>query len=58
VPWVAALAAALVVDGRALTDLGEREQARVMLDRGTAMARDHRLVHVLAEAGTAATRLR
>jgi DNA-binding SARP family transcriptional activator len=58
VPWVAALAAALVVDGRALAGLGERERARVMLDRGAAMARDHGLVRVLAEARTVASRLR
>jgi DNA-binding SARP family transcriptional activator len=58
VPWVAALAAALVVDGAALGRLGERTQARAALNRGTTLARDHGLVHVLAEARTAASRLR
>ena len=43
VPWVTALAAALVVDGRALAVLGERARARVTLDRGAALARDHGL---------------
>jgi len=58
VPWLAALAAALVVDGRALAHLGERARARVTLDRGAALARDHGLAHVLAEARTATSRLR
>ena len=58
VPWVAALAAALVVDGAALGHLGERAQARAALNRGTALARDHGLVHVLAEARAVASRLR
>jgi DNA-binding SARP family transcriptional activator/tetratricopeptide (TPR) repeat protein len=54
VPWVAALAAALVVDGEALGRLGEFARARAALDRGTALARDHGLAHVLREARTAA----
>ncbi len=58
VPWVAAQAAALVVEGRALAGLGERARARVTLDRGAALARDHGLAHVTREAGTAASRLR
>ena len=58
VPWVAALAAALVVDGRALASLGERAQAQAQLDQGAALATDHGLVHVLAEARAAASRLR
>jgi len=58
VPWVAALAAALVVDGTALGRLGERAQALVTLDQGAALAKDHGLVHVLAEARAAASRLR
>jgi len=58
VPWVAALAAALVVDGEALGRLGERAQARVALDRGMALARDHGLAHVLREARTAAMGVR
>ena len=58
VPWVAALAAALVVDGEALGRLGELAQARAALDRGTALARDHGLAHVLREARTAASLVR
>ena len=58
VPWVTALAAALVVDGRALAGLGELAQARLTLNRGTALASNHGLAHVLREAGTAASRLR
>ena len=57
-PWVAALTAALVVDGEALGRLGELAQARAALDRGTALAREHGLAHVLREARTAANRLR
>jgi hypothetical protein len=51
---VAALAAALVVDGEALGRLGELARARAALDRGMALARDHGLAHVLREARTAA----
>ena len=58
VPWVAALAAALVVDGRALASLSERAQAQAQLDQGAALATDHGLVHVLAEARAAASLLR
>jgi DNA-binding SARP family transcriptional activator/tetratricopeptide (TPR) repeat protein len=58
VPWVAALAAALVVDGEALGRLGELAQARAALDRGTALARDHGLAHVLREARTAESLVR
>jgi hypothetical protein len=54
VPWVAALAAALVVDGEALGHLGELAQARAALERGTALAKDNGLVHVLSEARAAA----
>jgi tetratricopeptide (TPR) repeat protein len=54
VPWVAALAAALIVDGEALGRLGETAQARVALDRGTVLASEHGLAHVLREARTAA----
>ena len=57
-PWVAALAAALVVDGTALGRLGERGRARAAVDRGAALAGDHGLAHVLREARTAASRLR
>ena len=58
VPWVTALAAALVVDGTALGRLGERAWARVTVDRGAALAKDHGLAHVLHEARAAASRLR
>jgi len=58
VPWVAALAAALVVDGGALGRLDELAQARAVLDRGTALARDHGLAHVRREAHTAAGLIR
>ena len=58
VPWVAALAAALVVDGEALGRLGELAQARAALDRGMALARDHGLAHVLREARTVASLVR
>ena len=58
VPWVAALAAALVVDGTALGRLGERAQARAAVDRGAALAREHGLVHVRREARGAASLLR
>ena len=58
VPWVAALAAALVVDGTALGRLGERARARAAVDRGAALAGDHGLAHVRREARTAASRLR
>jgi tetratricopeptide (TPR) repeat protein len=54
VPWVPALAAALVVDGEALGRLGELAQARAALERGTALAKDNGLVHVLSEARAAA----
>ncbi len=57
-PWVAALTAALVVDGAALGRLGELAQARAALDRGTALAREHGLAHVLREARTAANLVR
>ena len=57
-PWVAGLAAALVVDARALGCLGELAHARLALNRGTALARDHGLVHVLRDALTAASLLR
>ena len=37
-PWLPALAAALAADGRALTRLGQREQARAELDRAARLA--------------------
>jgi hypothetical protein len=58
IPWVAALAAALVVDGEALGHLGELARARAALDRSAALARGHGLAHVLREAHTAASLVR
>jgi DNA-binding SARP family transcriptional activator len=58
VPWVAALAAALVVDAQAHVRLGEPAKARVALDRGTSLARNYGLAHVLREARTAASLVR
>jgi DNA-binding SARP family transcriptional activator/tetratricopeptide (TPR) repeat protein len=58
VPWVAPLAAALVVDGEALGQLGESAQARAALARGAALARDHTLAHVLREAHAVASLVR
>jgi len=52
VPWVATLATALVVDGRALIQLGERESATASLRDAARLAREHGLPHVLREAGT------
>ncbi len=57
-PCVAALAGALVVDGRALGHLGKHAQAQAALNRGAALAREHGLVHVLAEARSAASPVR
>jgi hypothetical protein len=58
VPWVTALAAALVVDGKALGRLGELAQARVALERGASLAKDYGLAHVLSEARAAASLVR
>jgi hypothetical protein len=58
VPWVTALAAALVVDGQALAQLGRLTRARAALDRGTGLAAAHGLAHVLREAGAAASLVR
>ena len=58
VPWVATLAAALVVDGEALARLGELARARAALDRGTALAENHGLAHVLREARATASLVR
>jgi DNA-binding SARP family transcriptional activator len=58
VPWVAALAAALVADSEALARLGKPAQARAVLDRGTALARDCGLAHLLREANSAASLVR
>jgi hypothetical protein len=55
---VPALAAALVVDGEALGRLGDIARARAALDRGTDLASDHGLVHVLREARAAISLIR
>ncbi len=52
-PWTPALAAALAADGRALTRLGEKEQARAELDRAIRLASRHGLPHILREASEA-----
>jgi DNA-binding SARP family transcriptional activator len=52
-PWTAALAASLVLDGRALARLGEAEQARSRLRRAVQLARAHGLPHVLSDARSA-----
>jgi DNA-binding SARP family transcriptional activator len=58
VPWIAALAAALAVDGRALIKLGDRETAASELRQAVRLARDHGLPHVLREARSAQRGLR
>lgn len=58
VPWVAALAAALVVNGEALARLGELAQARAALDRATALAGRYGLAHVLRETRAAGSLVR
>jgi len=52
-PWIPALAAALVADGRALIRLGQPGQARTELKRAARLAGEHGLPHVLREAGEA-----
>jgi len=56
-PWIAALAAALAADGRALTRLGEVMHARAELDRAVLLAAQHGLPHVLGDARAARRRL-
>jgi DNA-binding SARP family transcriptional activator/tetratricopeptide (TPR) repeat protein len=58
VPWIATLAAALAVDGRALIELGEREPAASELRQAAQLAREHGLPHVLREARSAQRGLR
>lgn len=48
-PWTPALAAVLAKDGRALTRLGEREQARAELGRAARLAGEHGLPYVLRD---------
>ena len=53
VPWTATLAAGLVLDGRALVRLGDREQASAELHRAERLAREHGLPHVRRDAQAA-----
>jgi DNA-binding SARP family transcriptional activator/tetratricopeptide (TPR) repeat protein len=53
VPWVATLAAALVVDGRALIQLGEPESAAATLRDAARLAGEHEMAHVRREARSA-----
>jgi hypothetical protein len=53
VPWTAALAATLALDGRALTQLGEDDQARTRLLRPERIAGEHGLPHVGQDARSA-----
>ena len=53
VPWVATLAAALVVDGRALIQLGEPESAAATLRDAARLAGEHEMAHVRQEARSA-----
>jgi DNA-binding SARP family transcriptional activator len=53
VPWVATLAAALVVDGRALIQLGEPESATATLRDAARLAGEHEMAHVREEARSA-----
>ena len=57
-PWIATLAAALAVDGRALIKLGNRETAASELRQAAQLAREHGLPHVLREAKFAQRGLR
>jgi tetratricopeptide (TPR) repeat protein len=58
VPWIATLAATLVVDGRALLLMGKDDQARAYLLRAEQLAGEHGLPHVLHEARLALPTLR
>jgi DNA-binding SARP family transcriptional activator len=53
VPWVATLAAALVVDGHALIQLGEPESATATLRDAARLAGEHEMAHVREEARSA-----
>jgi hypothetical protein len=57
-PWLPALAAALAADGRALTRLDQREQARAALARAARLAGQHGLPHVLRDVREAEGELR
>jgi DNA-binding SARP family transcriptional activator len=53
VPWTATLAAALALDGRALLQLGEDDEARARLLGAERIAGEHGLPHVLRDARSA-----
>jgi len=57
-PWKVTLAEALVVDGHALIQLGDQEQARSELDRAARLAHEHGLRYVLRDARSAQRQLR
>jgi DNA-binding SARP family transcriptional activator len=57
-PWIATLAATLVVDGLALIRMGQYQQASVQLLRAENLAREHGLPHVLREARSSQQSLR
>ncbi len=52
-PWMATLAATLALDGRALIQLGEDDQAKARLLRAERIAGEHGLPHVLQDARSA-----
>jgi tetratricopeptide (TPR) repeat protein len=52
-PWLPVLAEALAVQGRALTRLGQREQAEAQLTRARGIARTHGMPSVVREADMA-----
>jgi DNA-binding SARP family transcriptional activator/predicted ATPase len=58
VPWIATLAATLVVDGLALIRAGQHQQASAQLLRAENLAREHGLPHVLREARSSQQALR
>jgi DNA-binding SARP family transcriptional activator len=58
VPWLATLAATLVVDGLALIRLGRDPQARAQLRRAERIALEHGLAHILRDAQSALGGLR
>jgi DNA-binding SARP family transcriptional activator len=58
VPWIATLAATLVVDGLALIRVGQHQQASAQLARAENLAREHGLPHVLREARSSQPTLR
>ena len=57
-PWIPPLAEALVVDGTALIGAGDRDLARIQLDRAAQLAHKHGLPSVLGDADAARRLLR